>query len=52
MFYFSFLSVLSIISVLPLVPEKAATKHFPSYLIVFLLNMFRGLLAEGSLTRI
>lgn len=52
MLYFSLLSLLSIISVLPLVPEKAATKHFASYLIVIPLNMFHGLLAEGSLTRI
>lgn len=37
---------------LPLGPEKAATAHFPSYLIVIPLNRFRGLLADGSLTKI
>lgn len=35
-----FLSLLSTVSALPLVSEKVATKHFTSYLIAILLNMF------------
>lgn len=46
------LSSFSIASALHPGPEKAAAKHFTSYLIVILLNMFRGLLADGSLSRI
>lgn len=52
MLYLPFVSSFSTVSALLLGPEKAATKHFTSYLIVVLLNMSRGLLADGSLSRI
>ena len=52
MLYLPFVSSFSTVSALLLGDEKAATKHFTSYLIAVLLNTFRGLLADGSLSRI